>query len=157
MKHQLGLMVEPLFAVDEEMLFRTAQVVLDEEMDREASVGIVITDDETVRALNREYRGYDETTDVLSFGLSEMAKPAAEGEEQVDFPTAPDGWLHLGEIIISYETAARQASEAGKRVDEELRLLLVHGILHLVGYDHAEPEEEAIMRAREQALLLASL
>ena len=110
-----------------------------------AELGVLITDDEAVRRLNAEYAGEDETTDVLAFSLR-------EGEVFV----SPDGVMRLGEVIISYPTASRQAAEAGRRVDEEMAHLLVHGILHLLGYDHVEPEEERVMRGRE-AELLASL
>jgi probable rRNA maturation factor len=106
---------------------------------------VLITDDEAVRRLNAEYAGEDETTDVLAFSLR-------EGEVFV----SPDGVMRLGEVIISYPTASRQAAEAGRLVDEEMAHLLVHGILHLLGYDHVEPEEERVMRGRE-AELLASL
>jgi probable rRNA maturation factor len=107
-----------------------------------SELGVVVTDDETVRRLNREYAGEDHATDVLSFSLR-------EGEEFA----APDEVARLGEVIISFPTAARQAAEAGRAEDDEVRHLLVHGILHLLGYDHLEPSEEAVMRSREEALL----
>ena len=108
----------------------------------QAELGIVITDDETLRRLNREYAGEDHATDVLSFSLRE-GEPFA----------APDAVDRLGEVIISYETAERQAREAGRPVEAEIEHLLVHGVLHLLGYDHAQPEEERTMRAREAELL----
>ncbi|HEV8574889.1 MAG TPA: rRNA maturation RNase YbeY [Dehalococcoidia bacterium] len=107
-----------------------------------AELGVLVTDDEAVRRLNAEYAGEDEATDVLAFSLR-------EGEEFV----WPDGVVRLGEVIISYPTASRQAAEAGRLVDEEIAHLLVHGILHLLGYDHAEAEDERKMRAREEELL----
>ncbi|MHB8577217.1 MAG: rRNA maturation RNase YbeY, partial [Dehalococcoidia bacterium] len=112
-------------------------------------VSIVITDDETVRRLNRDYRGYDEPTDVLSFGLSELAKPATDDEEPApEFVLPPDSGAELGEVIIAYPTAERQAAAHGRAVDHELAHLLIHGILHLLGFDHYEPEEEREMRSR---------
>ena len=107
-------------------------------------LSVLITNDETVRRLNREYAGEDAPTDVLAFSLT-------EGEEFA----LPDGVLRLGEVIISYHTAQRQAAEAGRPVRDEVDHLLVHGILHLLGYDHAESKEEERMRARERELLAA--
>jgi probable rRNA maturation factor len=134
---------EPFAAlVDAEWLRAIAGRALEGEKVSDAELGVLITDDETVRRLNREYAGEDHATDVLSFSLR-------EGEE---FAT-PDGKDRLGEVIISYPTAERQAREAGHPTDDELAHLLVHGILHLLGYDHAEPEEERVMRERESALL----
>ena len=108
-----------------------------------AELGVVITDDETVRELNRRYRGVDAPTDVLSFELG-----ADDG-----FVTPPGSARQLGEIVISYPTAARQAEAAGHAVEEELAHLLVHGLLHLLGYDHESTREARAMRAREETLL----
>lgn len=109
-----------------------------------AEVGLVIADDETVRDLNRRFRGLDEPTDVLSFGFHD------EGEA---FVSPPDGVHRLGEVIVSFPTAEWQAREAGRPLEDELAHLVVHGVLHLLGYDHEEPEEERVMCAREDALL----
>jgi probable rRNA maturation factor len=116
--------------------------VLAAEAQPPAELSVLVTDDETVRRLNREYAGDDASTDVLAFSLR-------EGEAFV----SPDEVQRLGEVIISYPTARRQAEEAGLPVEEEVAHLLVHGILHLLGYDHAEPEEERVMRARSEELL----
>jgi probable rRNA maturation factor len=107
-------------------------------------VGLVVTDDETLRDLNRRYLGLDEPTDVLSFGHEPSGQP---------FVTPPDGVRRLGEVILSYPTAERQAEEAGHSVEDEAAHLVVHGLLHLLGYDHANPADERRMRAREDALL----
>lgn len=108
----------------------------------DVELGIVVADDERLRDLNRRYAGNDAATDVLSFSLR-------EGD---DFPL-PDEALRLGEVIISFETALRQARSAGRSTRDEIQHLLVHGILHLIGYDHAEPDDERRMRAREEELL----
>ena len=108
-----------------------------------AELSVVITDDETVQDLNRRYRAVDAPTDVLSFG---------PGPDDT-FMTPPGSAHQVGEIVISYPEAARGAEEAGDAIDEELEHLLVHGILHLLGYDHESPEEGRAMRAREEALL----
>jgi probable rRNA maturation factor len=130
--------------VEVEDLRKIASRVLEAEGLSSAELGVLVTDDETVRRLNAEYAGEDETTDVLAFSLR-------EGEEFV----SPDRVMRLGEVIISYPTASRQAAEAGRLVDEEIAHLLVHGILHLLGYDHAEAGEERVMRAKEEELLAA--
>ena len=107
-------------------------------------LSILVTGDEHIRALNREFLGIDEPTDVLSF-------PDEPGDEP--FPGA-DEEPYLGDIAISFPTASSQASEIGHSIDAEFAHLLVHGILHLSGYDHVNsPEEEAVMRAREEHYL----
>lgn len=128
--------------VEIEGLRRIAIGVLSAEGVGAAELGVLVTDDAAVQRLNAAYAGEDETTDVLAFSLR-------EGEEFV----SPDGVTRLGEVIISYPTASRQAAEQSRGVDEEIAHLLVHGILHLLGYDHAEAAEEARMRARTEELL----
>lgn len=143
-RHDISVTVEPPFeqAVDGAQLARLAARVLEAEEMGETELGIVVTDDDTIRRLNCRYADEDRATDVLSFSLR-------EGEEFV----APDSVVRLGEVIISYPTAERQAQEAGRALAEELSHLLVHGVLHLLGYDHAEPEEERRMQERERELL----
>jgi len=131
--------------IDSKQLERLASAVMERESLPPGELSILITDDTTVRRLNREYAGDDEPTDVLAFSLR-------EGEEFA----SPDGVLRLGDVIISYPTALRQAVEAGRPVEAEIDHLLVHGVLHLLGYDHAEAEEEERMRRREQELLAPS-
>ena len=103
-----------------------------------AAITILLTDDEALRRLNREYRGYDETTDVLSF---------------TDGTTWPDGLVYLGDIAISVPQALRQAPAGEAGLLDELRLLTVHGVLHLLGHDHGEPEEKALMWAAQEEIL----
>ena len=129
-------------SLSEERLAAIARRVLEAEGAAACELSIAVTDDETVRALNREYAGEDAVTDVLSFSQR-------EGEELV---APPEGVPPLGEVVIAYPQAARQAAERGHTADEEVTRLLVHGVLHLLGYDHAEPEEARRMRAREEAL-----
>jgi probable rRNA maturation factor len=110
-------------------------------------VSLVFTDSETVKQLNRDYRGVDEPTDVLAFYM--LSKKGADSS----FALPPDGVTRLGEVIISYPQAVAQAKEQGHSPQRELALLVIHGILHLLGYEHEEPEEESEMRARERELL----
>ncbi len=132
-----------------------------------AQAGLVVTDDETVQELNRQFRGLDEVTDVLSFSAShsghwagEISESGSENVKREDagpFPfTLPPGEpFPLGEVIISFPQTQRQAQERNCPVEQELALLIVHGVLHLVGYDHMEPEEEARMQAKERSALSA--
>jgi len=110
-------------------------------------VSLVFTDSETVKQLNRNYRGVDEPTDVLAFSMLPQ-----KGTDS-SFPLPPDGLTRLGEVIISYPQAVAQAKEQGHSPERELALLVIHGILHLLSYDHEEPEEEIQMRERERELL----
>lgn len=120
-----------------------------------AEVGVVFADDATVHELNRRYRGVDRPTDVLSFGLSDLARPVEEGGVSSPFVLPPDMGLPLGEVIVSRDTALRQARAHGREPAHELAHLVVHGVLHLLGHDHAAPEEERRMRAREDEVLQA--
>ena len=124
-----------------EVLEETARV---HEVDELAEVSLMFTDDETIHEMNLEYRGIDRPTDVLSFALE-------EGEEEEIFG-GPEENL-LGDIIISVETATRQAEEYGHSVEREMAFLALHGMLHLLGYDHMEEEERQEMRAQEEAIL----
>ena len=136
---------EPFEAeVDAADLVRIIAVVLAAEGRLDAELTLVISDDAVVAALNRQYRSVDGPTDVLSF-------PAQEPTP--DFVSAPGTEAYLGDIIIALPFTRRQAAEVGKSLADELRLLAVHGTLHLLGYDHAEPDEEAAMWARQAAIL----
>lgn len=105
-----------------------------------AELSVLVTDDAAIRELNRQWRGKDEATDVLSF-------PQLEGE-------AADGDV-LGDVVISLQTAARQAEELGHDLAQEVRILLVHGLCHLLGHDHHDAEDAERMRALEARLLAA--
>jgi probable rRNA maturation factor len=124
--------VAPAFAekVDHAPLGRAVRAAFDSSgKKRIGELTLVITDDAHVRELNRAYRGVDATTDVLAFG------EAKEGERFVSPPEEP---AYLGDIVISYPRSVEQASVHGHSVEEELMLLVVHGTLHLLGYDHAD-------------------
>src|SRR4030042_2545361 len=112
-------------------------------------MGLVIPDSKTVQKLNRTYRGKDQPTDVLAFHMS----PDTIQESELRFIGPPDGVRHLGEVVISYPQAVKQAQEQGHSVAQELALLIVHGVLHLLSYDHELPEEEQQMKARENEIL----
>jgi len=143
----------------EAFLGRVVARALSEEGLKDAEVSVVVTGDEEIRALNREYRGIDEPTDVLSFPLAEPGENASEtapfepaeragGEGGLSGPP-----VHLGDIVISLERARLQAEEYGHSFLRELGFLAVHGALHLLGYDHETEEERRLMRGREEAVL----
>jgi len=106
----------------------------------EAEVGCLLVTDRRIRALNRRYRGEDSPTDVLAF-------PQGEGGGPPGHPGL------LGDVVISVETAARQAARAGSSLEREAALLLIHGILHLLGHDHATAAERRRMWAIQRRLL----
>lgn len=122
-----------------------------EELGDEVEVALCITDDAEMQALNSTYRGVDAATDVLSFA----ARDGSEDEPALDLPPELEAELarHLGDIVISYPYAVRQAAQFGNSIGAELRLLAIHGTLHLLGYDHAAPGEEAAMWAEQKAIL----
>jgi probable rRNA maturation factor len=103
----------------------------------------VVTGDEAIRQLNRDYRGVDAPTDVLSFGNA----------DDESFVIAPEIPRYLGDVLISFPRAEAQAAQAGHPVGDELRLLVVHGVLHLLGHDHAEPDEKRAMWAAQTEVL----
>ena len=126
--------------------------------DSQGTIGasVVIADDDTLRGLNHRFRGIDQVTDVLSFSSGQSFGGSGHGpEDESDFPLPPEeatDWS-LGEVVVSYPQAARQAAEHGWAADRELALLVVHGILHLLGHDHAEVEEAAVMKVLEDQAL----
>ena len=114
----------------------------EEEIPAEAEVDLLFVDNEAIREMNRDYRDIDRATDVLSFPMYE-ADEAIDDEEEILF----------GDIVISLERAQEQAEEYGHSLEREVMYLLVHGLLHLSGYDHMEEEEKRVMRAQEEKLL----
>ena len=132
-----------------------------------ASVGLILADDVELAGLNATHLGKDRPTDVLSFPLlPPVAFPAHPGQHQSAaaarfFALPPGRRLHLGDVVVSIERAVEQA-ETGRgghtgdirwSAADELRLLVTHGTLHVCGWDHAEPEEEAAMQALERRLI----
>ena len=114
-----------------------------------AEMGLLITGQERIQQLNKTYRSKDKPTDVLSFAFL-----AGSGEDKgYSFSAPPDGLRHLGEVIISYPQAVIQAQEQGHSINKELALLVVHGVLHLLGYDHIDDNEAKEMENRQQEIL----
>jgi len=105
---------------------------------------VLLVGDRAMRTLNRRYRGKDKATDVLSFSLREGAFPHVQPQI-------------LGDIVISVPTAARQAAQAGHGITREIDFLLVHGLLHLLGYDHERGGKDAVKMRKREVLLMKRL
>lgn len=136
------------------LLLDVAETALSRELESGPDhVTLIITDDEALQKLNLEFMGYDEPTDVLSFNTA----PTPEDEDKDDAWPDADGEEsdELGDIVISYERALAQAETAGHDVAHELSVLTAHGVLHLLGYDHAEPDEHKIMFGKTDDILAA--
>ena len=128
--------------VQPEIFERAALAALQQQaVDSGQDLTVAVDDDARLHALNQEFLDIDAPTDVLSF-------PAGEGEFDPETGTA-----YLGDIVISYPRALEQAIAAGHSVNDELMLLVVHGVLHLLGHDHAEPDEKAVMWAAQTEIL----
>jgi probable rRNA maturation factor len=123
------------------------QIQSAEKVNAKSEMTLVITGDEKIHELNLKYLDEDRPTDVLSFPMNEQLDAVPV------FMNIPDGKLHLGDIIISYPTAVTQAKEHHHSVNREIIILLIHGILHLLGYDHDLPERKRVMNKREAAIL----
>ena len=113
----------------------------------EAEVSVTFMSDDEIKKVNAEYRGINQPTDVISFALEEMSEGEVAIIEQQGIPVA------LGDIIISVETAKRQAEEYGHDMNREIGFLALHGFLHLLGYDHMTKEDEAKMFGRQKEIL----
>jgi len=118
-----------------------------ENVNSDAEISLVFVDDKEIKKLNRSYRDKDVPTDVLSFPLC----PVLEDEPKI---VEGEAVILLGDIVISLETALRQAEEFGHSLEREVSYLVVHGLLHLLGYDHLAEEDKRIMREREEELLM---
>lgn len=116
-----------------------------------SEVSVMFTDDEEIHELNRLHRGVDRPTDVLSFPLFEYDENGDIIEDDLDFN--PNGEMILGDIVISMETASRQAQEYGHSFEREIGFLTVHSMLHLFGYDHMTPEDEEEMFGYQREIL----
>jgi probable rRNA maturation factor len=127
---------------DQARLGRLARAILSDVGETSAELGILFVGDRRMRGFNRVYRGKDRTTDVLAFAMREASH----------FPT------HLlGDVVIAMPTAARQAKRGQRSLDEELTVLLVHGVLHLCGFDHERSEKDARRMHRRERMILQSL
>ena len=108
--------------------------------DKPCSVEVLLTSDEEVQRLNRDFRGIDKPTNVLSFPAALM-------------PVIPGEMAHLGDIVLAYETTAREANEQQKPLSHHVTHLIVHATLHLLGHDHENDDEAEIMESKEREIL----
>ncbi len=128
----------------------------------DATISLTLVDDETIAVINREHRGKDTATDVLSFPLhapreggptnSTGAAPSAERPPRAKRAGPPKPERLLGDIVISVDTARRQAADYDAPLQREIERLMIHGLLHVLGHDHMEPEERRVMEAEERRL-----
>lgn len=144
----VDLDIDPPYAaeVDQAEVERLVQHVLHgENVQGTIEVSVWITNEDELQTLNRTYRGMDRSTDVLSFGQDD--------DDTTAFVHAPDQPRYLGDLAVSYPHVIRQAEEYGHSRQRELSYLIAHGLLHLLGYDHEQPDDASRMRSREEALL----
>lgn len=155
---QIEREVELPFEFDYEgLIHNVIEAAMDyEKCPYEAEINIVLTDNDSIREINREYRQIDAPTDVLSFPAVDYAQPAdfdALEEESFDYFNPDTGELMLGDIVISIDKVLAQAEEYGHSQERELGFLVAHSMLHLFGYDHMEEEERAVMEQKQREIL----
>ena len=141
----------------EKIVEAVAMEILDtEQCPYESQVNVLLTDNEGIHEFNKEYRQIDRETDVLSFPNVDYAEPGdfdIDEDMEADYFDPDTGELILGDIIISVEKVAEQAENYGHSQKREFAFLVAHSMLHLCGYDHMEPEEAAVMEAKQEAAL----
>lgn len=130
------------------------RIAAEAERVEEAEVALTFVDDERIHELNRDYRGIDRPTDVLSFAMMDEGEDELEiifevEDESEEIPMSG----MLGDIVISLERAKAQSEEYGHSLEREVGFLFVHGFLHLLGYDHETEADEAVMTAKQEAIL----
>lgn len=137
-----------------ELLERILQEAAVMEGIQEGEVALTFVDNEQIHELNREYRGIDRPTDVLSFALNESVEEELDILYEIEDEQELDEMNDLlGDIIISTERAKEQADEYGHSLEREIGFLFVHGFLHLLGYDHQDEPNEKIMMDKQEAVL----
>jgi len=144
------------YEVDNERIASAVHAILARLGIEDADLSVVIASDEDVQTLNRDYRGMDAPTDVLSFpAQNEDATDNEEDEASSDTPDELRAEIErqLGDVIIAFPYASRQAAHFGNSPADEILLLAVHGTLHLLGYDHATPEDETEMWQLQEEIL----
>ncbi|MFS0612650.1 rRNA maturation RNase YbeY [Lederbergia ruris] len=140
---ETGQLTEENLGMIEKLLTHAAEV---EEIDEEAEVSLIFVSNPKIQEINKEYRGKDQVTDVISFALEE----SLEGEVMIQGTQLP---RVLGDIIISLDRTEEQAREYGHSFKRELGFLAVHGFLHLLGYDHMNKEDEELMFNKQNEIL----
>ncbi len=145
------------FDFDPEELYRkVVDTVLDiEKCQYEAEVSLLITGDDEIREINKQERNIDSPTDVLSFPMGEYDEPAdfSNIEESPEYFNVETGELMLGDIVLSYDRIRSQAGEYGHSERREYAFLIVHSMLHLIGYDHIEEADRELMEERQRVIM----
>lgn len=149
MAFQVNATIEPHYPLKRSQLTKAAKATLAKmDVKGDIRVDVSVIGDRKMRALNREFRGIDKATDVLSFSFE------LEGKNKTKFVNPPDSnFLNLGDVIISYPQLLVRAAKENMLVDTMANLLVVHGILHLLGYDHEIPVEAYDMEKLEDQIL----
>lgn len=137
-----------------DLLNKALQIAAEAEGISEGEVALTFVDDEAIHELNRDYRGIDRPTDVLSFAMNESMDDELEIVYELEEDEEVDGLTDvLGDIIISVDRAKLQSEDYGHSLEREIGFLFVHGFLHLIGYDHQDAESEAEMMGKQEAAL----
>ncbi|MCX6048668.1 MAG: rRNA maturation RNase YbeY [Chloroflexi bacterium] len=154
--YQIDIQVDEEFSglVDEQNIIAAVAELLRQAGKSSAALTIAITDDAYIQQLNQEYRDVDAPTDVLSFP-SQSTDPTVDATLALPPELVAELENYLGDLVIAYPYTVAQAAHYQNSVPSELRLLAVHGVLHLLGYDHATPEEEDAMWAAQERALAA--
>ena len=150
MTYKVETFVEPHYPIKKSLLVSVAESTLTSaKVKGKVALAVSVIGDRKMRSLNKEFRGIDEPTDVLSFPYSlQTGKPH-------EFVTPPSKYLNLGDIIISYPQLIERAADEEVMVDEMAARLVVHGVLHLLGHEHQNPQEAEAMEAFEDQILSA--
>ncbi|MEX0621452.1 MAG: rRNA maturation RNase YbeY [Candidatus Woykebacteria bacterium] len=148
MTYKVAAYVEPHYPIKKSLLVHSAEAALTAaNVKGKIEVFVSVIGDRKMRGLNKEYRGIDAPTDVLAF-------PDSLGEGKVkEFVSPPSKYLNLGDVIISYPQLINRAAKEELMVDDMAQLLVIHGVFHLLGYDHEKSEEAASMEALEDKAL----
>jgi probable rRNA maturation factor len=152
---------QDIIKIDEDIIKNINRVIQyaleEEEVKVDTQISVVFVDNQSIRDINREQRGIDKATDVLSFPMLDYAENKVYKELYVDYKfrseDLDEGELVLGDIVLSLEKALEQSEEYGHSFMREVCYLTVHSVLHLLGYDHMKDDEKDIMRSREEEIL----
>lgn len=127
-----------------------------EGIDDELEISVNIVDNNEIQGINKEQRGIDQPTDVLSFPMINYdGLTSVQQAIEMEKPNPDSNRVYLGDVILSWDKVVEQSSDYGHSLERELSFLVVHSVLHLLGYDHMTPEEEKLMIGRQQAIMTA--
>lgn len=146
--YKINCFIEPHYPLKKSLLVSAAKCALENaKVKGKAEISISIIGDRKMKNLNKEYRGIDQSTDVLSFPYS------LDSDKKGTFINPPSKYLNLGDVIISYPQLLERAAKEETMVDDMAKILVAHGSLHLLGYDHDKPAEAEVMENLEDQIL----